>query len=154
MKIIKSYSFLLLAVLVACTEPKSKQRSDFSSIKKYKIIYTNNSYSELIVFDNNDTIYLTDSIQKDLQLYVKVPANNETTQKIRRDIINHLNKKTLLIDRNHALHQGYLEISVENGLNRSSLIQVEVDKNISVSRPISELLRDLKIRYKEVDKIF
>ena len=54
---IRNFSFMLLCITISCTQSKKEVFKSGEEAKKYSIIYTNNSYANLIIFDNNDTIY-------------------------------------------------------------------------------------------------
>lgn len=151
---IRNFSFMLLCITISCTQSKKEVFKSGEEAKKYSIIYTNNSYANLIIFDNNDTIYLSDKIQHDINKYVKIKSDEETINEVKKAIINHLNYKSLLVERDFVLHSGYLDISVNCGDKKIQFIQAKVDRDLRVSKGFYNMISNLKEKYKEVEAVF
>jgi hypothetical protein len=151
---IRNFSFMLLCITISCTQSKKEVFKSGEETKKYSIIYTNNSYTNLIIFDNNDTIYLSDKIQHDINKYVKIKSDEETINEVKKAIINHLNYKSLLVKRDFVLHSGYLDVSVSYGNKKIEFIQEKVDRDLRVSKGFYNLISNLKVKYKEVEAVF
>lgn len=143
-----------LLIIISCNKKEKRDKIDDEKIKKYSIVYTNNSYANLIVFDENDTIYITDKLQYDIQKYIKIKSDPETINEIKETLINHLNYKSLLVHRDFVLHSGYLSVSISYDDKKIELMQSEVDSDLRVSKKIYNLMSNLKEKYKEIDLIF
>ncbi|WP_432672764.1 hypothetical protein [Flavobacterium sp. SM2513] len=154
MRNIKIMWILFSLITISCSKSEKKEIITNEKIRRYSIIYTNNSYANLIVFDYNDTIYLSKKIEHNINKYVKIKSDEETLKGIREAIINHLDYKSLLVERNFILHSGYLDVSVMYGENKIQMIQTEVDTDLRVSKGFFNLINDLKEKYKEVEDLF
>lgn len=151
---IRNFSFILFFILISCSKSEKKELKANEKAKKYSIIYTNNSYANLIVFDNNDTIYVSNKIQSNINKYVKIPSDEYIINEVKKGIINHLNKKSLMIERDFVLHSGYLDVSVSYGDKKIQFIQSEVDRDLRVSKGFYNTISNLKEKYKEVEAAF
>jgi hypothetical protein len=154
MRNINIFWILFFLITISCSKSKKKEITTNEKIRRYSIIYTNNSYANLIVFDHNDTIYLSRKIEHNINKYVKIKSDEETVKGIREAIINHLDYKSLLLERDFILHSGYLDVSVICGENKIQMIQTEVNIDLRVSKGFFKLINDLKEKYKEVDNLF
>jgi hypothetical protein len=154
MMAIRNFSFILFFILISCSKSEKKESKANEKAKKYSIIYTNNSYANLIVFDNNDTIYVSNEIQSNINKYVKIPSNEYIINEVKKGIINHLNKKSLMIERDFVLHSGYLDVSINCGNKKIQFIQSEVDRDLRVSKGFYNMISNLKEKYKEIETVF
>lgn len=145
---------LILFVFISCSKSEKAKIIDDKKLNKYSIIYTNNSYANLMVFDNNDTIYVSNKVQSDINKYTKILSDKDEIDEIKKVIINHLSYKTLMIERDFTLHSGYLDVSVSCGDRKIQLIQSEVYKDLRVSKSFYNMIDSLKQRHKQIEDIF
>lgn len=154
MKIINFLTILFFIITISCTQSGKKTQID-NKIKKYSIAYTNNSFIDLVVFDNNDTIYVTNSINRNIVDYEKIKSDMETVNEVKKCIVNHLVYKTMFIKRDYILHSGYLSVSMSshNG-EKIELSQGEVNSDLNVSKNFYFMINHLKLKHKEIEKAF
>lgn len=149
----RCFIFIFLFLNVCCTQFKNEKIKDDEKIKKYSLIYTNNSYFKMVVYDNNDTIYFYNKSNKyNTTTITKINSDKETVNEIRNAIVNHLSFKSLLIERDVVLPGGYLDISIDCGDNKIQIIQSRVDK-MRVSQDVYSLINKLKNKYKKVENM-
>lgn len=148
MNLSRFFLYVFILINFSCTN-KEKDKLPENS-KKYSILYTNNSHTKIIVFDNNDTIYFSDDISPNFIDYKKIKADKETICKIISVVEEELNPKTLLIKRDHLSHSGYLTISMSCNGKEITSVRAGVERNLAVSRRFYILMNNLKRKYKEI----
>lgn len=151
---IRKWSFILSLTIISCNQSKRNDYKNSTEIMKYSIVYTNNSYANLIVFDNNDTIYLSNIVRNNINNYTKIKSDNETINSIKKAINNHLSYKNLLVERDFILHSGYLDVSINCGDKKIEFMQTKVKTDLRVSKGFYNMISNLKNKYKEIDLIF
>ncbi len=140
-------------ISASCNHSKKIDIKD-KEIKKYTINYSSRSQGiNIVIFDNNDTIYLSNKPIAFNQ-YIKIESDEETINEIKEEIINHLSYKSLLVERDFFLHKGYLNVSVSCGKKELKLQQSGVDNSLRVSRRFYNLINNLKEKYKEIETVF
>lgn len=145
--------FVSFFILISCNHSK-KIGLKYKEIKKYTINYSSRSQGiNIIVFDNNDTIYLSNKPIA-FNEYIKIESDEETINDIKREIINHLSYRSLLVERDFFLHKGYLNVSMSCGKKELKLQQSGVDNSLRVSKRFYNLINHLKKKYKEIEIIF
>lgn len=153
MKDIKYFLFILFLTLSSCTN-SAKHTVNCKDVKKYKINYlSRNRDVSLIVFDNNDTLYINSRDMK-FNEYVKVKSNEKTVSEIKKTINNHINRNSLLLDRPRGLHQGVLTLSVTGENKKIQLNLSGVSDDYLVTKEFNNLMNDLIKKHNEVDLAF
>jgi hypothetical protein len=145
---------ILFFILASCNHSKKIILSKDKEIKKYTINYSSRNHGiNIVVFDNNDTIYLSNKPIAFNQ-YAKIESDCETIKEVKEEIINHLNYKSLLVERDFVLHKGYLNVSMSCGDKELKLQQSGVDSDLRVSKRFYNLINSLKEKHKEVKSLF
>lgn len=153
MKNIKLFLFILVFILSSCNNA-TKHTLNCKNVKKYSINYLSKERDvRLIIFDNNDTIYLAN---RDMEFneYVKTKSDEKTINKIKKTVINHLNHSSLLLDRFHGLHKGVLTLNVTSGNKKMHLELSGVSDDYLISKEFYHLMNDLKKKHKEINTVF
>lgn len=145
---------ILFFILSSCSHSKKNNLIKDKEIKKYTINYSSRNYGiNIIVFDNNDTIYVSNK-QIAINQFTKIETDEETINEIKKEIINHLNYKSLLVERCFFLHKGYLNVSISCGEKELKLQQSGVESDLRVSKSFYNMINNLKEKYKEVEAVF
>lgn len=146
---------ILLLVTVSCNNLNKNTKEKNGKKCNYSIVYMSRDQTYyLSVFDNENSIYLSDKLNSNINTFIKVQADKETIEDIKETITDHLNYKSLLVERNYAPHSGTLSISLSCDSKKIECIQPEVDKDLKVSKRIYNLINNLKLKHKEVEEVF
>jgi hypothetical protein len=149
-RVVLLISFFILA---SCNYTKKIDFKD-KEIKKYIINYSiRNQGVNIVIFDNNDTIYFSNKPIAFKQ-YIKIESDEETINEIKDEIINHLHYKSLLVERDFFLHKGYLNLSVSCGEKEFKLQQSGVNNDLRVSKRFYNMIENLKKKHIEIRALF
>ncbi|GGB83812.1 hypothetical protein GCM10007424_24790 [Flavobacterium suaedae] len=114
--------------------------------KSYEVGYFNyNCIAKMVVFDNNDTIYLYTN-----QKNSKIKAEEATLSAIKKLVSDDLQPKSLLVKRPRFTDSGQLVLSIGCGNNKIKSTRHGVDNDIRVSENFSSLLRLLNKKHKNI----
>lgn len=132
-----------------------EKKTNTSIDKKYSITYFNRGvFASLLVFDNNDTIYYSNTASPNYNSYKKIKADKKSLEIIKKSISVNMQPNSLLIKRVHTTDSGQLKLQIICRNNEITTFRHEIDENLNVSSDFSNLLYFLNRNYFDVYNTF